>query len=183
VTFRTVIVLVVLFGIGWCSYQGREVEERQVAVRADVARVEAEHAKMDRETKAKADAEAKAKFSTERASIIAEAKRLFAQRDYERVSSLGNRYAASNDSELTSLAQKADSEIITKTMADAKARKKREGVRIGMTEQDVLDSSWGRPTSVNRTTTAHGTHEQWVYGNAHNGYLYLDNGILTSIQN
>lgn len=32
----------------------------------------------------------------------------------------------------------------------------------------------------NRTTNIHGTHEQWVYDG---GYLYFQNGILTSIQN
>lgn len=61
-----------------------------------------------------------------------------------------------------------------------KAQKKREGVRIGMSEQDVLDSSWGKPTKVNRTTSKYGVHEQWVYGG---GYLYFEDGVLTSIQN
>lgn len=62
----------------------------------------------------------------------------------------------------------------------AKAKKKKEGVNIGMSKQDVLDSSWGRPSHINRTTTARGTREQWVYdGN----YLYFDADTLTSIQN
>ena len=70
-------------------------------------------------------------------------------------------------------------------IADAEARaikaeKKRQGVRIGMSEQDVLDSSWGRPSKVNRTTTRYGVREQWVYGG---GYLYFEDGVLTSIQN
>lgn len=65
--------------------------------------------------------------------------------------------------------------------AQEKAQKKRAGVRIGMSKQDVIDSSWGRPTSVNRTTTAYGTHEQWVYGGGN--YLYFEDGKLTSIQN
>lgn len=62
-----------------------------------------------------------------------------------------------------------------------KARKKKEGVRIGMTQQDVIDSMWGKPERVNRTITARGVHEQWVYGNG--GYLYFEGGLLTSIQN
>lgn len=62
-----------------------------------------------------------------------------------------------------------------------KARKKKEGVVLGMTEQDVLDSSWGRPQRVNRTTNAYGTREQWVY--AGRNYLYFKNGELISIQN
>lgn len=64
---------------------------------------------------------------------------------------------------------------------DEKKRKKSEGVLIGMKHQDVLGSSWGKPLNINKTTTAHGTHEQWVYGG--NNYLYFEDGILTSIQN
>ncbi|MGN6831098.1 zinc-ribbon domain-containing protein [Paucibacter sp. M5-1] len=65
--------------------------------------------------------------------------------------------------------------------AAERARKKKEGVSIGMSEQDVRDSSWGRPESINRTTSASGTREQWVYGGRN--YLYFENGRLTSIQN
>jgi len=61
-------------------------------------------------------------------------------------------------------------------------RRKREGVSIGMTQERVLQSSWGRPSKVNRTTTARVSHEQWVYEGG-GGYLYFDNGILTAIQN
>lgn len=63
----------------------------------------------------------------------------------------------------------------------AKAKRKREGVSIGMTQQQALDSSWGRPSHINRTTTAAGMREQWVYGGGN--YLYFSNGILVSIQN
>ncbi len=56
------------------------------------------------------------------------------------------------------------------------------GVRIGMTAEQVLkESSWGKPQRVNRSTTANGTREQWVYG--YPNYLYFTNGILTGIQN
>lgn len=70
-------------------------------------------------------------------------------------------------------------------VADAEAKriraeKKRNGVTIGMTEQDALDSSWGKPRKINRTTNAYGVSEQWVYDG---GYLYFKNGVLTSIQN
>jgi hypothetical protein len=64
-----------------------------------------------------------------------------------------------------------------------RARKKREGVRLGMSPQDVLDSSWGKPDKINRTTRASGTSEQWVYRNRVEGYLYFDNDVLTSVQN
>lgn len=62
-----------------------------------------------------------------------------------------------------------------------KAKRKKEGVSIGMTKQEVLDSSWGRPQKINTTTTAAGTREQWVYGNG--GYLYFRDNQLTTIQN
>lgn len=61
-----------------------------------------------------------------------------------------------------------------------RAEKKRSGVSVGMSEQDALDSNWGKPRKVNRTTNAYGVSEQWVYDG---GYLYFRDGVLTSIQN
>lgn len=78
-------------------------------------------------------------------------------------------------------AQKEQAAQQAKLEAAEKARKKREGVQLGMTQQDVLDSSWGRPERINRTIASYGTHEQWVYGGRN--YLYFKNGILTTIQN
>ena len=52
-------------------------------------------------------------------------------------------------------------------------------VSVGMYAADCF-SAWGKPDKINRTTTANGVHEQWIY-NGH-GYLYIDNGILTAIQ-
>lgn len=49
-----------------------------------------------------------------------------------------------------------------------------------MSKQDVLDSSWGEPTKINKSTYSWGTTEQWVYPNYN--YLYFENGKLTSIQ-
>jgi hypothetical protein len=68
-----------------------------------------------------------------------------------------------------------------KKRQEEKVRKKSEGVRIGMTKQDVLDSSWGKPEDINRTIYSFGVHEQWCYPNYN--YLYFEDGILTSIQN
>ena len=66
--------------------------------------------------------------------------------------------------------------------ADRAVQAAKPGVRIGMTEQEVIDqSSWGRPLGRNRTTTASGTREQWIYGGRN--YLYFENGRLTAIQN
>jgi hypothetical protein len=63
--------------------------------------------------------------------------------------------------------------------ADA-AKRRKEGVSIGMTQEDVLASMWGRPQRVNRTTTEYSTTEQWVYPG---GYLYFRNGRLEAISN
>lgn len=69
-----------------------------------------------------------------------------------------------------------------KVEAAAKARAARPGVRIGMTQEQVInETNWGKPQRINRTTTAAGTREQWVYGDRN--YLYFTDGKLTSIQN
>lgn len=75
-------------------------------------------------------------------------------------------------------------------MMDTEARRKeaaaktaecdrRGGVAIGMSRAQVYASCWGKPKTVNQTTTATRNHEQMVYGG---GYVYLDNGVVTSIQ-
>jgi len=74
-------------------------------------------------------------------------------------------------------ADKKDTERRQK--ADARQRR-REGVVIGMSQKDVIASSWGKPRKINTTTRASGVREQWVYGG---GYLYFQDGVLTSIQN
>lgn len=50
---------------------------------------------------------------------------------------------------------------------------------IGMTAAEVYASTWGTPQKVNTTKTATGEREQWVYDD---GYIYLENGIVTAIQ-
>jgi hypothetical protein len=65
-----------------------------------------------------------------------------------------------------------------------KAKAKKVGIEIGYTAKQVVESSWGKPTQVNTTTNKYGTREQWVYrGQGKNGYVYLENGIVTSVQN
>lgn len=64
--------------------------------------------------------------------------------------------------------------------AKERAAKRKQGVRLGMTEDDVVASSWGRPRKINRTVNAYGVREQWVYDG---GYLYFENGVLVSYQN
>lgn len=80
---------------------------------------------------------------------------------------------------LTQSSAKRDKEAAAEAKR-IRAEKKRTGVLVGMSAQDAIDSSWGKPRKVNRTTTAHGVSEQWVYDG---GYLYFRDGVLTSIQN
>lgn len=51
---------------------------------------------------------------------------------------------------------------------------------IGMTADEVKNSTWGNPSKINKTTTQYGVHEQWVYSSGR--YIYFDNGIVTAIQ-
>lgn len=51
--------------------------------------------------------------------------------------------------------------------------------KIGMTKDEVLKSTWGNPKKRNITETKNGTHEQWVYDK---GYIYFDNGLVSTIQ-
>lgn len=51
---------------------------------------------------------------------------------------------------------------------------------IGMTKTEVENSTWGKPTKINKTTTSYGVHEQWCYSNYK--YIYFENGVVTSIQ-
>ena len=61
------------------------------------------------------------------------------------------------------------------------ARRRKEGVSIGMTREEVLKSNWGRPEHINRTSTATMESEQWVYPDGA-GYLYFEHGVLTAVQ-
>lgn len=58
--------------------------------------------------------------------------------------------------------------------------KTKEEPRIGMTAKEVEKSLWGSPKKVNKTTTIYGVSEQWVY--SIDRYVYLENGIVTAIQ-
>jgi hypothetical protein len=49
-----------------------------------------------------------------------------------------------------------------------------------MTAEEVRNSTWGKPEDINKTTTAFGVSEQWVYSDYK--YIYLENGIVTAIQ-
>jgi hypothetical protein len=76
---------------------------------------------------------------------------------------------------------KLEAQAVAQERAAEAAAKRKRGVTIGMTADEVLASSWGKPESVNKTTNSYGTREQWVYGGRN--YLYFEDGKLTSIQN
>lgn len=52
--------------------------------------------------------------------------------------------------------------------------------KIGSSKDAVRNSTWGEPKDINTTTTINGTSEQWVYGGGR--YIYIDNGVVTVIQ-
>ena len=78
-------------------------------------------------------------------------------------------------------AAKVSQQPLTSFSASQCAKGRSGQVSIGMSATDVLDHGWCKPNSVNRTTTASGTSEQWVYSGRN--YLYFTDGRLTSIQN
>lgn len=57
---------------------------------------------------------------------------------------------------------------------------KRPAPSLGMTTEELRNSSWGDPEDINSTTTIYGVSEQWCYSGYR--YVYLENGIVTAIQ-
>ncbi len=57
---------------------------------------------------------------------------------------------------------------------------KRSAPHLGMTTEELRNSSWGDPEDINSTTTIYGVSEQWCYSGYR--YVYLENGIVTAIQ-
>jgi hypothetical protein len=53
-------------------------------------------------------------------------------------------------------------------------------LQIGMSEQEVLASCWGKPRSRRRTGVEGLMRDQWIYGDGR--YLYFDNGLLFAIE-
>ncbi|MEI6132274.1 MAG: zinc ribbon domain-containing protein [Bacillota bacterium] len=52
--------------------------------------------------------------------------------------------------------------------------------QIGMTAEEVRNSTWGSPEDINTTRTEFGVDEQWCYPSSK--YIYLEDGIVTTIQ-
>ena len=62
-------------------------------------------------------------------------------------------------------------------------KKKKDNPTIGMTPDEVKNSTWGEPSDINKTTTKYGISEQWVYrSSVKNKYIYFENGLVTAIQ-
>lgn len=110
----------------------------------------------------------KNKSSADRLKSFREFEKIYPQKALEYTNLLNN---------LQMQVEKDNSEELKKIAK----KKKSEGVSIGMTKEDVLASSWGKPIRINTTTNKWGVSEQWVYGGGN--YLYFQNGILESIRN
>jgi len=67
------------------------------------------------------------------------------------------------------------SEADCETLAEGK-------ISMGMSAAQVR-VGWGQPTDVHRTTGSWGVHEQWCYGEYCRSAVYLENGVVSSIQN
>lgn len=55
-----------------------------------------------------------------------------------------------------------------------------EDPKIGMADYEVINSTWGSPRDINKTTTANGVFEQWVYDDGK--YIYIENHYVVAIQ-
>jgi hypothetical protein len=73
----------------------------------------------------------------------------------------------------------ASMEVAKQKHEEASKPKVKTKPQIGMTESEVLQSTWGYPNKKNKDTYSWGTTEQWVYDNY--GYVYFRNGIVSSI--
>lgn len=94
-----------------------------------------------------------------------------------------HRYTVSIDENqnliVTNLFDEKDVRIYEKISDNTEVPKEKVEPYIGMPENEVGSSTWGYPKKTNKTTTAYGTTEQWVY---EDGYIYITDGIVTAIQ-
>ena len=132
-------------------------------------------------------AELMARFTAQRADLVTRLNASLKTKDRYSVLFVADEFKGVADPEFLALLQrvhddeaKTASALQTKLAADEKKEARKKGVNIGMTSEQVKASSWGKPQSVNTTTSVYGNREQWVYGRS---YLYFENGILTTIQN
>ncbi|CAH1210319.1 hypothetical protein PAECIP111893_03198 [Paenibacillus plantiphilus] len=57
---------------------------------------------------------------------------------------------------------------------------KKDDPQIGMTAQEVENSTWGAPDRIHTTESKYGTREQWAYDNR--GYIYFEDGVVSTIR-
>lgn len=83
----------------------------------------------------------------------------------------------SNDAERINAAAAAEREQKVKQAID------QHRILIGMSSEQVIEA-WGRPSRINRTVGQKYVSEQWIYewNNGRESYIYLDNGVLRTIQ-
>lgn len=181
------VIIVLLLVFGGCAYFEHLKSERRVARETRTAA----------EQRAAAEAEAKASqlarrsaFAARRDVVLADVQKAVAAKEWR----LANhelepweRDGDPTDVEFNDLSKKIkiefaalEKKLAVAAEAEDRKRRKREGVRVGMTADEVLMSQWGRPERVNRTVTKYGVREQWVYPGFQ--YLYFENDKLTSIQ-
>ena len=107
----------------------------------------------------------------------------FKRRAKERIHE--EKYLAKSIEDLT-FAQKKEEyrkRILLDKWGDELGHKINDGViEIGFTEA-MVEEAIGRPDSVNRTTYSYYVREQWVYNEGNYRYIYLEDGIVTAIQN
>ena len=73
-----------------------------------------------------------------------------------------------------------EGEVYTKVSTSVYVPDERVEPYIGMSRDELEESSWGKPEDINKTTTSYGVNEQWCYSGYR--YVYLEDGIVTSIQ-
>lgn len=78
------------------------------------------------------------------------------------------------------LEAKAEAEAETAEYNREKEALKSSPPQIGMTADEVRRCAWGSPDKINKDVYSWGVEEQWVYDD--HGYVYLKDGIVTSIQ-
>lgn len=129
----------------------------------------------------------RADFDAAKPAMMAQMREALRTKDYYATLDIGNPWKLVADEEFMQLwrqvidaDKKATDLALAKLEKERKAKARKEGVRIGMSQTAVLESNWGKPLRINRTTTARTEREQWVYDG---GYLYFENGVLTTIQN
>jgi len=93
--------------------------------------------------------------------LIKEAAKLGAQGASEEAAAQWTRMSASDRKQYASVEEVKASLL---RFADFGAKLSKPGVRIGMTKAQAMDTSWGLPQKINKTTDTNGTREQGVYG-------------------